>query len=326
MMDISACCALLPGAWFSVPAPTFLQCLAAYSLLLLPFLLPRLKPPTRRRLGALFLATLLLAAWPLWHSRHNWTLTLLPLDGGEAVWIDAPGKRNDLLIDCGNARAAERITLPYLRSQGVNHVPRLALTHGDIRNYGGATNVIEDFRIREVLLSRARFRSTGYRRLEEHLTQTNLTLTRLNPGDHSGVWKTLHPPPESSFSRADDSALVLKGEIHGMRILLLSDLGRAGQETLLASGVDLKAHIVVAGLPEQDEPLRSNLLDAIQPELVVITDSEYPATQRAPRRLRERFERTGTPVIHLRNTGAIRLRIRPDGWTFQPPPKAHIPD
>ena len=37
--------------------------------------------------------------------------------------------------------------------------------------------------------------------------------------------------------------------------LLLSDLGRAGQEALLSRTADLRAEVVVACLPEQSEPL-----------------------------------------------------------------------
>jgi len=52
---------------------------------------------------------------------------------------------------------------------------------------------------------------------------------------------------------AGDAALVLRGDVHGTRILLLSDLSRAGQSELLARTNDLRADIVVAGLPDEGE-------------------------------------------------------------------------
>jgi beta-lactamase superfamily II metal-dependent hydrolase len=56
------------------------------------------------------------------------------------------------------------------------------------------------------------------------------------------------------------------------------------------------------------------LLDAIQPELVIITDSEFPATKRASAKLRERLERRGVPVIFTREAGAVEISLRKNRW------------
>jgi len=36
------------------------------------------------------------------NSRNEIKLTLLPLNGGHSVFVDAAGRQNDWLIDCGN--------------------------------------------------------------------------------------------------------------------------------------------------------------------------------------------------------------------------------
>ena len=48
---------------------------------------------------------------------------------------------------------------------------------------------------------------------------------------------------------------------------------------------------LVAGLPEKGEPLEPALLAPLQPRLVIISDSEFPAPQRAGRPLRARGSR-----------------------------------
>ena len=48
---------------------------------------------------------LLIAALYFWrweHSRVEIELTVLPLNGGHAVCVDAAGRKNDWLINCGN--------------------------------------------------------------------------------------------------------------------------------------------------------------------------------------------------------------------------------
>jgi beta-lactamase superfamily II metal-dependent hydrolase len=90
------------------------------------------------------------------------------------------------------------------------------------------------------------------------------------------------PQPGNNFPARGRRALVLLGNYSGTRILLLSDLGRDGQSALLARTNDLRADIVIAGLPDEGEPLCDALLDAIQPRVIVIADSEFPATAGAP--------------------------------------------
>jgi beta-lactamase superfamily II metal-dependent hydrolase len=99
--------------------------------------------------------------------------------------------------------------------------------------------------------------------------------------------------------------------------LLLSDLSRAGQGELLARTNDLRADIVIAGLPNEGEPLGESLIDAIQPKVIVIADSEFPATRRAGRALKQRLEQDKIPVIYTRTAGAVTIVTDPHGWKLQ---------
>jgi beta-lactamase superfamily II metal-dependent hydrolase len=116
---------------------------------------------------------------------------------------------------------------------------------------------------------------------------------------------------------ADDKATVLRGVFHGLRVLLLADLGRAGQDALLARQPDLGADIVIAGLPSQGEPLADALLDNIAPRLIIIADSQFPAQARASSELVERLGRRPLPVFYTRQTGAITLSLRPGEWEIR---------
>jgi beta-lactamase superfamily II metal-dependent hydrolase len=110
-------------------------------------------------------------------------------------------------------------------------------------------------------------------------------------------------------------ALVLQGSIRGHPVLLLPSLGREGQDLLAQRHPDLRAEIVVAGLPARDEPLSEPLLDLLEPKLVIIADSEQPATRRATPKLRARLaRRAGTRVLYTGDAGSLTLYIRSEGW------------
>jgi beta-lactamase superfamily II metal-dependent hydrolase len=141
--------------------------------------------------------------------------------------------------------------------------------------------------------------------------------TVIQRGDQAGGWRVLHPGTGDDFAHADDAALVLLGNFYRVRVLLLSDLGRGGQSALLAGTNDLRADVVIAGLPDEGEPLCDALLDAVQPKVIVVADSEYPANRRASRTLHERLDQGKIPVMYTRASGAVKIVTRPEGWDLK---------
>jgi competence protein ComEC len=252
-----------------------------------------------------------------WRQATVTRLHILPLNGGLAAYFDAPGRRNDLLVDCGTTNSVAFTTKQFLRAQGVNRLPSFALTHGDSRHVGGAQWTAELFGPKEISISPVRFRSPVYRRLVRDFSQTPGLLHTNQAGSRLGLWRVLHPQPEDRFPQADDNALVLFGIFGGARILLLSDLGQPGQGALLRRMPDLRADIVITGLPTRGEALGDEFLDAVQPRLIIVGDSDYPVWERASAKLRERLARRNTPVLYTRSSGAAVLSFQAGDWDLR---------
>jgi len=102
---------------------------------------------------------------------------------------------------------------------------------------------------------------------------------------------------------------------------LLSDLNRAGQDNLLTlvSNDELRANIVITGLPSEGEPLCDALIQAVQPSAIIVVDSESPAQRRASRSLHERLAAQNVPVLYTRDHGAIKLVINQNNWQLSAP-------
>jgi beta-lactamase superfamily II metal-dependent hydrolase len=166
------------------------------------------------------------------------------------------------------------------------------------------------------LIGPAQTRSTAYRDVTDEIKKT-FHWKAMHSGDTAGEWSVLHPPLSSHFSQADDNALVFWREIAGHAVLLLSTLGREGQDALAASHQNLRADIVVAGLPARDEPLSEPLLNLIQPKLIIVIDSEFPAMRRASAKLRDRLSHQNAPVIYCRDTGAVKLTLGRYCWNVE---------
>ena len=248
----------------------------------------------------------------LW-ERPATRVTILPLNNGHAVYLQPPGSRNDWLIDCGNESSVQTVVKPFLRAQGVNQLANLVLTHGEISYSGGAKPVLDLFRPRNIYLSPEHFRSPEYVKFAAAITNQPALREPIQAGSRLGPWTVLYPDPARHFAVADDNALVLRAEINGIRILLCSDLGHAGQNALFDRNLsnDLRADIVVAGIPFKTEPLSDALLDAIQPRVIIIANSiKQPVTLE----LRDRLNRRNIPIFYTSKSDAVTLTIRPGHW------------
>lgn len=315
MIHASEYSTLLPKAFLYVKGPTLLD-MAVYYLLLLATLSGWI---LKRRVWSCAtigcLVVFYVARWQI--ERHSMALTILPSNGGMTIFVRAPSQAGDLLIDPGNSNCVQFTTKPYLRAQGVNVLPSMLLTHGDVRHAGGAPLLADLFAVKQVCAGSIRFRSAVYRNAMKHFNERPERVHTLERGSSVGSWMVLHPSRSDRFPQADDNAVVLRGNLLGTRVLLLSDLGVEGQKALLERGDDLSADILVTGLPSKGEALGDALLEAANPRVIIVADSEYPSWERASPRLRERLARKRIPVIYTRLDGASTVELRRGLWSLR---------
>jgi competence protein ComEC len=315
-----------PKAYYYSAAPGWLTTLVYYAVLL-ALATGWLVRPKRRLLRWLAVGGLILiwgASW--WAGLSVKRLTILNLSGGYGLYCDLPGKADDLLIDPGTTNAVQFLTKPFLRAQGVNRLSGLLLSHGDLHQMGGALMVEELFGAKQVIVGPLGFRSPVYRRTLQSFEARSKPVRVVSRGDSAAGWSVLHPDAGDKFPVADDKALVLARTIQGSRVLLLSDLGRPGQEALLSRESDLRADILIAGLPVKPEALCEALLEAINPRLIVVCDSEFPASARAGKSLRERLARRGAQVIYTRFAGSVTIEFGNQSWQVRTMNPARLPE
>jgi len=114
--------------------------------------------------------------------------------------------------------------------------------------------------------------------------------------------------------QADAAALVLATNLRGTRVLLLPDLNRAGQETLLNRAADLQAEIVIAGLPDDGEPLCDALIAKIQPALIIIGDSIRPSYSRVKSSVTNRLRASGAKLLCTSQAGVTTIEFTDHGY------------
>lgn len=315
MMAISQWTSDLPGAWQYVRAPAPWMMAGWYAVLFGVGTGWFMKPNVRRWAlgGGMVFAISLVAAWQT--DRQEVRLTMLP--EGPMIHVEASAHTSGLLIDTGDAMAVKYSVQRHLQSRGVDALHAVALTHGVGHHVGGFTNLFAAQPLDRVYLSHAKSSSIYQKTVLAELAQHEGLKQVVSAGDTIGPWKVLHPARADDFSRSTDDALVLRGKFHSVRVLLLSDVGPDGCQAMMARDVDLRADIVVAGIPSYGEPLSPGLLRIINPKVIIIHDSKFPIAERAPKELLNRLRASGAQVFSVRDKKGIHLTITPNGWQIE---------
>ena len=308
MMRASEWASLLPGAFWHVKGPGAADLILYYGILLL--LLWGGLRCWGGRMAVWVAAGTVASGWLVFHVAYPKPVhvALLAEGGGAAVFVQRAPGHPPWLIDSTHSNTAPTLVTAYLHAQGYDALPTLALTHGDVQHVGGAAQLIETFSIHRLFVSPVRFRSPAYRQTVAAFPTNRLVCVRA--GERLGPWEVLYPEGTEPFTLADERTLVLRGEFANTSLLYLSDLAPRGQDCLLSRGAVAKTDIVVTGLPSAGEPLRDALLEQLRPQVIVILDANFPATQRPSPAVLNRLARGGATVIQTRIHGSVVLEFR----------------
>jgi len=237
----------------------------------------------------------------------------LPGGGQAAHW--RAGNQH-WLLDTGSETSWRRIVEPWLRSQGVNHLDGLVLSHADSAHAGAAALVLQRPGVARLLTSR--LEPWRYDPANSSLRR----LTRLTPPD-GPVWQrldleaqtelggaratVLHPGHGDRHEKADDRGLVLRLDHAGLRLLWLNDAGYLTSRRLLERRASLRCDIALLSRHASDPEGLTDLLASAQPRVVLLGGAGEAATAAPTERLRSFCRTRGIELWELETTGSVGI-------------------
>jgi competence protein ComEC len=310
--------AAVPAAMIHLPAPGWAAIFTwSVALALVPFLGARRW--TRTAAAACLTAALALSIWP-WVKPGDGRLriTFLDVGQGDAILVELPEGRR-LLVDGGPAGArrldvGERVVAPYLWNRPAARVDAVAVTHSDTDHSGGLRAVLTRFRVGELWENgrwgpgseetlRAAERSGACRRTlvaGQRIWLGSALVTVLNP---DGTLPFDEPAPDGE----NEQSLVLRIDWRGFSLMLTGDLGRPGEERVLASHAPVRALVLKVGHHGSRFSSTDEFLASTRPAVAVISvGARNPFHHPTPEAL-ARLEAAGARIYRTDRDGAVIL-------------------
>ena len=217
------------------------------------------------------------------------------------------------LIDGGRTGTGRRIVGPFLRAQGHNQLDSHWVTQGVQRFCGLGPELLLDLPPHEVFVpASAHSRQPLLRRYLSALENSHIAVRPLAAGQRMGPWTVLFPDSENGLAKAvkaADQALVLVGEISGVKVLWLGGASPAVLRTLLRQPERLRADLVVAAAVSGIEPLPEEILKAVGPKLAVVMTAPFPAAAQLSSAARERLHHSDYRVLLTDESGGVAVEF-----------------
>lgn len=310
----------LPGNMWLTGEPTPAQILMYYNLVLVFCLLGRY---------ATKISTCLFLAGGVWILSTSFnacdTITILDVGQGDSILLRSRDG-GAILIDCGSTSEqslAEYTLLPCLKSQGIDSLDFVFLTHMDTDHISGITELLQDEEtgqiIKKLILPAIGNPDEAYGELVRAARRANIPLYTIGADvclekDGFSI-ECLHPRRGGIYRDRNAASLVLYIQKDRFSALFTGDLDGASEEELVNHLMQTPIlsnpiTLLKAGHHGSANACGTPLLSLCHPRITVISCGEKNRYGHPDKATLQRIKATGSSIYITKDTGAVRLYLR----------------
>lgn len=247
------------------------------------------------------------------------SLSILSMPPGESAQLFR-SKSEAWMLDCGSGPSIRRHVAPFLRTENVEHLDGLLLSHSDVGHLGGAKNIIDQYGSMTAWVGlhepwRFDSRATYMWQLAN---SDGDKIKRLKAGDRlkigEATLQVLFPSPDDKHDKADDRALVIRIEVGAMKMLWCNDAGFIAEKALLEREPpgEIRSDVLIRSQHATDWSALPEFVAAVAPRLVISSNAPGIAEERLPDHLRQTCKKLGIPLMDMNQTGMIDIDLEAD--------------
>lgn len=250
-------------------------------------------------------------SWP----NRDWDLVMCDVGQGDAFVIRADNQV--AVVDVGREPEPINACLTKLL---ITQIDLLFISHFDLDHVGGLRGALDNRRVQHVLVSGFQDDRPVVDSVKQSLKSSGVTSRIAQSGMEgtlgTAVWRVLAPSASAvEASDANDASIVLGFEFEQFSLLLLGDLGEAGQDRLLRLSkqqlVELNQKPLILKVAHHGSSDQSqNLHRLISPELSLISAGAGNVYGHPTSKTLGMLKRLGGQIVRSDLSGSIAVDVR----------------
>jgi competence protein ComEC len=174
----------------------------------------------------------------------------------------------------------EAVVCRFIWSLGRTRVDYVLATHAHADHIGGLSDVVRNLSIGQAVIGHEPTSDPEYEHFIEAVSRRGVPLSTVNAGEHfeiDGVSiEALWPRPanDSPITSGNNDSVVLRLVYDSVCILLAGDIEQSAEESLVASGVDLRADLLKVPHHGSRTSSTEAFINAVNPRYAVISVGE----------------------------------------------------
>jgi competence protein ComEC len=332
--------ASIPGAYFSISAPTLPEIAVYYALLIalvkgVPVFRERSGEPVSRKktLSPLWRCAIIAGCviffiadgfFLYWKDQCDGKLkvTFIDVGQGNAALIQCPRGKN-ILIDGGgfpksSFDVGKYVVAPFLWHERIKNIDVVVLTHPHPDHLNGLIFVLKNFNVREVWSNGQGSTSSSYRGFVETLKEKHIphrvVSAKTAAVNMNGVSIRLLNPPVPllgdvddfrNYDTANDLSMVMKITFDRVGFLFPADISSRTEACLLGENKAMAAQVLLVphhgGFRSSSVPF----LQSVQPRVAVISCGRDNIYNLPHPNVLERYKKMGTTILRTDRNGAV---------------------
>jgi competence protein ComEC len=261
-------------------------------------------------------------------------VTVIDVGQGDSIFIKLPYNRGNYLIDTGGNivfpeaewkrrknkyDVGQDVLVPFLKSKGVQSLDLLILTHGDLDHIGGSFSLLNELKVKKIVLPSVLEKSLPEKKLIKLAETKNIAVSYVNEGVG---WKmknseffVLSPPPKY-LGEKNDGSIVLYAKIGGVNWLFTGDLGKEGEKHLIEKYPKLAFDILKVGHHGSRTSTSAEFIQHFRPKYSIISVGEKNGFGHPHSDVLNNLKAGGSEILRTDIHGGITFYFRGERGTF----------
>ena len=248
-------------------------------------------------------------------------MTFLDVGQGDSLVVELPNKKV-WVIDGGGIQGSDldvgrAVVAPFLWQKNIRKVDALILSHPHHDHYKGLEFLLKNFSPQVLYwngVDAPDSESEDWREFLEALKASGVTavpVTRATPILTEGEVQLKFLMPESSGTKphweTNDNSIVAALSYRDIRVLLVGDLMREGEVSLLEKGVSLRSDVLKLGHHGSRTSTTDSFLEAVRPQFAILSSGRFNQYGIPDEEVLERLADQKVTLFRTDIQGAIEL-------------------